>query len=178
MDRLCDVIEHKGPTEFTRADLDHENDLFAQRAALFYTPTTEIPDKWIGAGPFKVELPIASPRYFDYVELRGYSTPRLWVDLLQRATWKLRWTPFRRSRVTIVRHDMTEDPYAMVGAKALLDALKWRTTGRADGQLLYYFGVIEDDSPRHIEYEFRQEHTSHPSDAHCTIEVQPLGAAA
>ena len=172
---LFDVIEREGPTEFRRAELEPEKDLFIQRAALFYTPTAEIPGAWVGAGPLKLDLPVAPPSRFEFEELRGYRSPRLWVDLLQRATWKIRWTPFPESRVRIGRYDISAYPYhTMVGAKGLLDALKFRTTGRTDGRLLYYFGAIEDDSPRHvIHYDFLQERVSHPAEARCTVEVQP-----
>jgi len=170
---LTDEIEYNGPCSFLRDDLECADDLFEQRAALFYTPTSEIPPAWIGDGPLRVSLPIPYPTWFEYYELRGYQTPRLWVDLLQRATWKLRWTPYRRAHVTIVRYDICDyGIHTMGGAKALLDALKWRTTGRRDGRMLYYFGAIEDDGPDYLSgcsFTFRE--VASPAEARCEIQV-------
>jgi len=62
--------------------------------------------------------------------------------------------------------------HAGVGAKALVDALKATTTGRPDARPLYYFGVIEDDSPLHIDLNFVQCTIKSPADAFSRIVVE------
>lgn len=167
---LTDVVFNDGPTAFEREELDRAEDLFEDRAALFYTPTSEIPEKWIGSGTLDVVLPIATPSAFELNEVIGYRSARMWVDLLQRATGKIRWSPLPPlAHVTVELHDVREERYdAPVGAKALVDPLKAATTGRADGgRLLYYFGAIIDDSPRHIELEWVHAKSDSPGTA-CT----------
>src|SRR5215204_4426810 len=125
---LGNTIKYDGPRAFSPAEVALSHDLFADRHALFYTPTTSIPDDWIGSGDLDVILPIAPPSYFEFIECRLYQSPRLWVDLLQRATHKIRWQPMHPARVVITRYDY-EDSWGPVvaGAKALIDALKVAT---------------------------------------------------
>lgn len=174
--KLTKAIEQEGPQAFSRNRLKEENNLFAARCALFYTPTESIPSKWIGEGSLDVILPIPTPSYYEFHELRGYQTPRLWVDLLQRATGKIRWRPNIPARLQIVRYDYIELPYhSIVGAKALIDALKVQTVGRSDALLLYYFGAILDDGSKNIiELDFKQKLVKQPSEAKTHIIVQPL----
>ena len=53
------------------------------------------------------------------------------------------------AKVTITRYDAYElDESDIIGGiKAVLDALKVRTSGRYDGRWLYYFGAIKDNNP-------------------------------
>lgn len=173
---LFRTIEDRGPTEFSQTNLATVGDLFAQRAALFYTPTSAIPSKFVGQGPIDIRLPIPSPILFETAEIRGYGSPRLWVDLIQRVTGKIRWTPYSRARVRIIRYDQfTYSTVAAIGGvKALLDSLKQKTTGRSDRRLLYYFGAIEDDGPKNLDgFEFEQESVESSSMSGCRIVVEP-----
>jgi hypothetical protein len=174
MGSLSELIEYHGPNSFSVMELAAERDLFSERAALFYTPTQNIPSAWVGSGPLDMVLPIPTPSYYEYFELRGYRTPRLWVDLLQRATGKLRWLPIERPHLTLIRYDSVELPdHARIGAKALVDALKVCTTGRGDGRLLHYFGAILDDGPNDlVSSDFFQERVSYPSMGHTLIIVE------
>ena len=173
---LSDYLEW-GQDEFSEEELAEWDDLFSDRAALFLTPTENIPKTWIGDGPLDVTLPIPTPSYHELrFTLYGYRTPRVWVDLIQRQTGKIRWRPNDPVRLTIVRYDAVTLPYHWtVGLKPLIDALKYSTTGRRDGRLLYYFGAIIDDSHKHIvEYDWRQERISHPSEAKIRVVVEQV----
>jgi hypothetical protein len=173
--KLTNIIEYEGPKSFSREKIFEIENLFNQRCALFYTPTENIPSQWIGKGPLDVVLPIPTPSYHEYFEIYGYKTPRLWVDLLQRVTGKIRWQPNNPAQLNIIRFDYIELPdYAIVGAKALVDALKVKTSGRPDGRLLYYFGAIYDDGPRYItEWKFQQKLVSRPDKAKTRIIIKP-----
>lgn len=173
MERLFDHFCLNAPRGFSRAELLRVDDLFAQRAALYFTPTAAIPERWIGRGPLSVTLPLALPSIFDGMLRFPQTKPRLWVDLLQRATGVIRWEPFRPARVRMVAYDS----YSLGvvnrnNPKAPLDALKVSTPGRRDGKRLHYFGAIHDDNDRDLpdfEVEFRT--VSHPRDARLEIMV-------
>ena len=138
------------PTTYTLEELSDHSEIFRDRTSLFFTPTEHIPPQWVGEGRLDVVLPLASPTVYEYGTNPALRVPRLWVDLLQRATGKLRWTPMSPAKITIVRYDTSEyDIFAvMVGAKALIDALIVKASGRGDGRLLHYFGAIQDDNMR------------------------------
>jgi len=177
MEKLTEIIEYNGPKAFSMDRIKAEKNLFSQRCALFYTPTKCIPSKWIGQGPLDVTLPIPTPSYYEFFELRAYRTPRLWVDLLQRATGKIRWKPIVPARLKIVRYDYIKQPYhVIVGAKALLDALKVKTTGRSDRLLLYYFGAILDDAQNYIDYYFQQKLVEKPSEAKIQVTLKSINS--
>lgn len=169
METLLDELYEQGPRIYSSAELAAETDLFRNRTALFYTPTEQIPPGWIGEGKLDVTLPIASPTIFEWAEILAYRVPRLWVDLMQRVTGKIRWRPMVPAKVTLIRYDSTTYGISNVmGTKSLLDALKVRTTGRYDGMMLYYFGAIRDDNPDGLKgFEIEQELVEHPSQA-CT----------
>ena len=173
MRTVSQTIEEEGPTVFDLSTLEMVPDLFRERAALFYTPTENLPPQFVGSGILRVTLPIVSPNMFEFYELRGYTTPRLWVDLLQRATGLIRWRPYEYAKVSIKRVDVWSDNYDICGAKALLDSLKRQTHGRADRMPLYYFGAIEDDRPSLLDYGFVNEATAKAADAHMEISVEP-----
>ena len=137
-----------GPTKYTLDELADNSDLFRDRTSLFFTPTANIPSQWVGEGRLDVILPLASPTAYEYVTNPAFRVPRLWVDLLQRATGKLRWTPMSPAKVTIVRYDTSGyDLWSVItGAKALIDALIVKAAGRSDGRILHYFGAIQDDN--------------------------------
>jgi hypothetical protein len=167
-------LYYNGPTKFSRRALEREHDLFAHRAALFFTPTANIPAAFIGEGVLNVRLPLASPTVYEFDEIPGLRSPRLWVELLQRNTRKLRWRPFGKSRVSLVCFDSHRWGPNRTGHKALLDALKVQTTGRGDGRRLYYFGAIEDDDQaRLVEFKLKEELIEDPADAHCVVCVEP-----
>lgn len=172
---LGDRIEDEGPLAFAPSEVADSFDLFADRHALFYTPSSAIPRRWLGTGELDVTLPIATPSYFECIENRPYQSPRIWVDLLQRATNKLRWQPIDSAKVIITRFDygQSHGP-SLAGAKALIDALKVSTSGRSDRKRLYYFGVILDDSSRHIDIEFYEQRAKRPSDARTRVQVLPF----
>jgi hypothetical protein len=58
-----------------------------------------------------------------------------------------------------------------MGTKALLDALKVKTTGRQDGRLLYYFGAIWNDDAASVTVEYIQESVEHPRLAKLRVQV-------
>ena len=87
---ISEELEEKGPICFTLYRLRKQDHLFAHRSALFYTPTENIPSELVGSGSLDVLLPIASPDYTDFQEIRAYNIPRFWVDLIQRQTHKVR----------------------------------------------------------------------------------------
>lgn len=177
-DILSDHVYSNGATRFTVDQVAEQGDLFGHRAALFLTPTCNIPEEYIGRGPLDVRLPITTPDYLEAIEVRSYAIPRLWVDLLQRATGKIRWAPTHPARVTITRYDTVKlrSVHLVMGMKALLDALKVCTTGRSDGKSLYYFGAISDDDSRSIIGEWKQEIVAHRGLCGTRIAVCPLDA--
>ena len=174
MERLTQIIEENGPQIFTKDEISSQVNLFEERSALIYTSTENLPSAWIGSGPLDVTLPIVIPSYYEFIEIRAYRSPRLWLDLIQRTTGKIRWTAIFPAQLRIIRYDTIQQSYAEVGAKALVDALKVKTTGRSDRLLLYYFGAILDDSPSEIiQRRFEHEIVRSPSDAKTRIIVEP-----
>jgi hypothetical protein len=170
---ISDAMEMKGPIAFTGARLKRQEHLFAHRSALFYTPTRQIPEDYVGSGTLDVTLPIVTPDYSD--ENRAYWSPRLWVDLLQRQTGKLRWRPMMPALILLVRYDSftIRSDHAAIGMKGLIDALKVRTTGRRDRRYLHYFGAIVDDGPGFIDVTCEQALVEHPKDARVRVRVSP-----
>ena len=120
METLLDELYYGGPQIFSSERLSEETDLFRQRTALFYTPTENLPTSSIGQGKLDVKLPIASPTLFEWEENLAYRIPRLWVDLIQRATGKLRWIPIVPAKVTLIRYD-----YTTYGGRMSLDRKPW-----------------------------------------------------
>ena len=92
------------PKIYTPSDLAGNDDLFRARTGLFFTPTANIPAEWVGEGRMDVVLPLASPTAYEWVSNPAFRVPRLWVDLLQKATGKIRWTPISPAKITIVRY--------------------------------------------------------------------------
>jgi hypothetical protein len=178
MGTISDEIEDKGPVSFTRSRLEKQENLFAHRSALFYTPTENIPVGYIGSGPLDITLPVTSPDWTDFREIPAYQSPCFWVDLIQRQTGKLRWRPISPARVIFVRYDCfrIRQTHLFAGIKALEDALKVRTTGRRDRRYLYYFGAIVDDSQAFVDVSCEQELVAHPKDAGVRIQVFPKDA--
>ncbi|PYJ09028.1 MAG: hypothetical protein DMF06_11245 [Verrucomicrobia bacterium] len=173
---LFDFLWQHGPLEFSRSRLARVDDLFSQRNALFYTPSANLPLRWTGSGTVVVTLPIVTPTFYEARELRYQQFPRMWVDLLQRATGKLRWQPMNPARVTIRRYDTRHYRHdvAVAGVKALLDALKVRTSGRRDGRYLHYFGAIVDDGDGFIsQFGFEQVLIRQVSEARTEVRVEP-----
>ena len=175
-DLLSDHVYYNGPTRFTAEEVAGQPSLFDHRAALFLTPTAHIPVEHVGNGSLDVRLPIPTPDYLEAIEIRSYSIPRMWVDLIQRATGKVRWTAIRPARVVITRYDPVRlrDDHLVMGMKAIIDALKFQTTGRGDGQLLYYFGAIWDDDNDSIKGKYLQELVPDRSASGTRIQVYPL----
>ena len=165
-------LENLGPTTFTAPRLARHPDLFAERGALFYTPTRVLPPHFVSSGRLDVTLPAPVPNWLEYAESRAYRVPRFWVDLLQRATGMVRWRPVRRANITFVSFDSyVHGPHVLY--KALLDALKVSTVVRRDGRRTYYFGAIVDDNQAGVGtlncYECI---VSHPSQARCRVVVE------
>lgn len=180
MNELHDEIIYGGPKQFSSERLAVVSDLFGVRSALYYTSTEAIPREFVGEGNLDVVLPLALPTFAQYQEVKGYRDPRLWVDLIQQATRKLRWKPHRLARVVIVnRSPRTKTPHRLI-PKALVDALKVGTYGRPDGVRLHYFGAITDDDPESIRLEVYQEvidrDTTRPS-CHLRVESLPEDAS-
>ena len=176
MGTISDDMEMNGPMPFTRARLKRQEHLFAHRSALFYTPTEHVPQGYVGSGNLDVTLPIVTPDYTD--ENRAFWSPRLWVDLLQRQTGKLRWRPMRPARILLVRYDSftIRSDHAAIGMKGLVDALKVRTTGRRDRMHLYYFGAVVDDGPGFIDVTCEQVLVEHPKDARIRVRVSSVAS--
>ncbi len=175
LNTISEEVERDGPVSFSLDRLRKQKHLFAHRSALFYTPTENIPNKHIGSGPIDIMLPVTSPDYTDFFEVPAYRSPRFWVDVIQRQTGKLRWTPIPRARVTFVRYDCfsIRADHLALGTKGLLDALKIRTSGRRDGLYLHYFGAIVDDSQDFVNVSWEQELVEHPMDACVGLKVVP-----
>jgi hypothetical protein len=175
MNCLLDEIYYKGPKQFTAARIAAEKDLFAGRAALVYTPTARIPAEWIGSGKVDVWMPLAVPTVQEFFDCRSRQSPRLWLDLLQRATGKIRWRSNKPARVRIIRLDSTEYSLHDLCVKSLLDALKTSTTGRRDRRLLHYFGAIRDDNATDLlQFRLTQEHVDSPDKAGTRVIVEAI----
>ena len=159
IDNLSEYIYYYGPTVFSRRQIMKQENLFAHRSALFFTPSENIPSAYIGNGNIEIVLPVVTPDLMDFSTIRAYASPKLWVDLLQQATRFIRWTPIEKARVVIIRRDVVElrDDHYLGGAKALRDALKFKTTGRKDRFLLYYWGAIRDDDSNNSNFIYEQE---------------------
>jgi len=174
---ISEELMDKGPVSFTSRRLKKQEQLFAHRSALFYTPTENIPVDFVGSGPLDIRLPVAPPDWTGSFEIGALRSPRLWVDLIQRQTGKLRWHPISPARVIFVRYDCfsIQLTHLTVGTKGLLDALKVRTTGRRDRIYLHYFGAIVDDSQEFVDVSWEQELVTHPKDAGVRVQVLPFG---
>ncbi len=174
MNSLSNEIYYEGPTVFTSGRLAKETDLLCYREALYFTPTANLPQDMVGKGKLEVNLPIPFPTLFEWESNLACRVPRLWVDLIQRATGKLRWTPMVPAKVTLIRFDSCVLSTLNVnGAKALIDALKLQTTGRRDRRMLYYFGAIRDDNPDDLKtLKIEQRLISEPSKAYTQIVVE------
>lgn len=172
---ISEELEVRGPVAFSLQRLRQQDHLFAHRSALFYTSTDNIPRSFVGAGPLDIKLPIPTPDYAEFFELKAYSFPRFWVDLIQRQTHKIRWRPIARARAVFTRYDYfaIRWDHLVTGAKALEDALKVGTTGRRDGIFIYYFGAIVDDAPRFMDISWRQQLVQHTKDAGLRIQIHP-----
>jgi len=173
MSSLLDVINYNGVRAFEREELNSRTNLFDDRAALYYTPTCNIPKYWVGEGDLDISVPLAIPKVDQMNEMRPLYSPRIWVDLLQRATGKIRWREIISAEIKIIRYDI-ESPkvYDLGGAKGLIDALKQNTYGRTDGRLIYYFGaIINDDAESITIAPLEYEEVGHPNDAKTRIIV-------
>jgi hypothetical protein len=53
-DHLLNDLYYEGPRPFTAARIRKEPELFAVRAALVYTPTSNIPAEFVGDGKLDV----------------------------------------------------------------------------------------------------------------------------
>ena len=82
--------------------------------------------------------------------------------------------------VHITRYDcwLIRPDHLCAGIKALLDALKVRTTGRRDGLSLYYFGAIRDDGPGFVDVAYSQKPVADPSQARLEIQISSIGRKA
>ncbi len=173
------VYDEQGrPTIFKREELADVENLWQQRAALFLTPTSSIPDEFVGEGVLQVRLPIVTPTYDEWKSIPGYSNTRMWVDLLQRATGKIRWRPMDPVTITVIRRDTYFPGHTVIaGAKYLTDAYKVSSTGRRDGYLVHYFGAIVDDASRNIgAFNFNCLQVSSRAEVGMEIEIRPWRA--
>ncbi|MHB0970562.1 MAG: hypothetical protein ACYC7A_21400 [Thermoanaerobaculia bacterium] len=169
-----EMYDDNGPQPFKRRRLQSAENLFRDRGALIFTPTDQLPSEWVGDGELFIRLPIVTPTYDESFEIKSYMSPRLWLDLIQRQTWKLRWRPLNSANVAFHRFDVerVREDIAISGVKALLDALKVRTSGRRDRRWIHYFGAIQDDAPGFIsELSMEQSIVKHPAEAHITLRV-------
>lgn len=175
---ISEEIENNPGEIFSKERLLNQSNLFIHRSALFYTPTESIPPDNIGSGQIDIIIPIPTPDYTDFIELSTYKSPKLWVDLIQRQLYKIRWQPIIPAAIIITRYDVWKirSDHMSIGTKALIDALKVKTTGRKDKKYLHYFGAILDDGPQFVDIHFKQEYVKHPKNACVRIEVQQKSA--
>ena len=176
MGSILNDLYHEGPKIYSLADLANCDDLLRDRAALIFTPTENIPREFIGEGRLDVTVPLATPTLYDWIGNPAYRVPRLWVDLLQKATGKLRWRPMSPSKVTVVRYDICAYYLSAIstGAKAVIDALIVKAAGRTDGRLLHYFGAIVDDNFKEMTHSEYYEHlVDDPRQVRTRIIVEP-----
>lgn len=172
MKSLAREVDDSGPRQFSKQELASARDIFAERAALFFTPTQALPPKWVGTGRLNVKVPIPVPSWLEYWEVPGYRSPRFWVDQIQRATGKIRWRPLHPARVTFVIYDTYVRGTHTIN-KAVLDALKVNTTGRRDGRTIHYFGAIVDDNWDCLrETDTLEEYVDDPREIGCRIIVE------
>lgn len=172
---ISEELEEQPGKCFSKKRLINQPYLFSHRSALYYTPNANIPPMYIGSGALDVSLPITTPDYTDFWELNSYGSPKLWVDLIQRQTNKIRWLPMHPALITVTRFDAWKirfDHFTL-GSKSLIDALKVKTTGRKDKKYLHYFGAIVDDGPEYVEIILNQELVNHPKDAFVRVQIQP-----
>ena len=171
---LSNVISERGPTVFSKPVLRKHGDLFAERSALVFTPTSHLPKSQVGSGPLNIFLPLCSPDFHQFDSISGYRSPRLWLDLIQRATGLIRWDPIIGAAVRLTRVDESpiRDDHLMIGMKALRDALKFQTSGRRDGMPLYYFGAIVDDDLGSASFEYHQRECATNSNSGVEIQIQ------
>jgi hypothetical protein len=175
---LTELFERSKPGPFTKKRISEEPNLFAERAALFYTPSNRLPSDQLGDGSIEVLLPVAIPTIQEVFDNRYGHSPRFWVDLLQRATNKVRWIPIRPAKVIITRYDVVSYGEWNLCTKQLVDALKESTTGRKDNVKLYYFGAIFDDNTNDMpEYNVLEELILHPGQSCTRVQVYPVGSA-
>lgn len=129
-------LEDKGPRSFSKNLLRKTNNLFEQRSSLFLTPTSNIPEEFIGSGILDIDISLSLPNYMDVMEIKAYRSTRLWVDIIQRATNKIRWQPINPAKVTIFSYNnhYIRASDAGICSKALIDALKESSSGRKDGK--------------------------------------------
>jgi len=172
--KLSDIISERGPTVFSKALLSQHDDLFSERAALIFTPTKYIPERHVGSGLINIFLPLCSPDYYEFESIAGYRSPRLWLDLIQKATGLIRWSPIGDAIVRFTRIDseLIRNDHAMIGMKALRDALKFQTSGRRDGSPLYYFGAIVDDDHKSSTFEYHQRKCTSTVNSGVEIQIQ------
>lgn len=171
MRSLAAQVEGSGLRSFSKRELSLASDLFAQRAALFLTPTAALPSRWIGHGQLDVWIPLPVPSWLEYLEVPGYRSPRFWVDQIQRATGKIRWHPFKSACIQFIVYD-TYPRGSEMTIKALLDALKQKSTGRRDGQTIHYFGAVVDDNWESLHrFDIIEEQVNAPRDIGCRIVV-------
>jgi hypothetical protein len=172
LDELLDMPKSR---LFSKKRIAQEEHLFANRAALFYTPSDRLPSNFIGSGSLDVTVPLAIPTFMEVLDNRFGHSPRLWVDLLQRATNAIRWTPMRPANVVITRYDVNKYGSHNLSAKALVDALKQKTHGRRDKVVLHYFGAIYDDNTNDMpQYSLKEELVTHPHQACTRIQVDAV----
>ena len=170
---LLDALYYEGPKSFTAARIQSEPNLFAVRGALFYTPTARLPSGDVGKGKLDVWLPLAIPTLQEFTDNRSRQSVRLWVDLLQRVSGVLRWTPNCPARVTLIRHDSETYSTDSLCPKSLLDALKQSSNGRRDRLILHYFGAIRDDNNTDlVVLSIAQAVVKHPSMAGTRVIVE------
>lgn len=160
---------------YSRKNDWQRNQIYFISVWCFFTPPTEnLPEDLIGFGRLEVTLPLTVPTLYEAQDVYAHRIPRLWVDLLQRATSKLRWRPFHPTEVTIVRYGSHLVPAVNLQPKALIDALKVQSGGRRDGMTLYYFGAVVEDDPASLRSVVHQKLVEKPSMASCRVIVSTI----
>ena len=106
-DILSEHIYYNSPTAFTHEAVAMQPDLFVHRAVLFYTPTENLPEEFVGSGILDITLSLPTPDYLEYQELRGYSSPRLWFGLTSCRDRLGRFVGRQYGQPILSLHDLT-----------------------------------------------------------------------
>ena len=77
MGSILNDLYYEGPQTYSLADFENCDDLFADRVALFFTPTENIPPDFVGEGRLDVTVPLATPTLYEWIGNPAYRVPRL-----------------------------------------------------------------------------------------------------
>jgi hypothetical protein len=104
-DILSDHIYYNGPIAFTHEAVAMQSDLFVHRAALFYTPTENLPEELVVSGILDITLSLPTP---DYLDIKScVDIPRLGFGLTSYRDRLGRFVGRRYGQPILSLHDLT-----------------------------------------------------------------------